>query len=180
VFLAGCHGFVRTKGIIPWIIRKLTKGDKNHTFVFITDTIIMESTLFRGVHYNHINQYLGKPVVITKPGWGDLDVEKHDQVARDMLFQVYGVLEAIGFLWVLLFNRQHNPITDGTVCSEWNWIHATRVWRDANLGKVIFKNNCNPNNLLRHQKVEWAVFLDTDCLTTAHLTVIRATDKPYE
>ena len=172
--LAGSHGFVHRKGILPWLIRKFTRGHWDHTFVFITDSIIMESTLFRGVHYNNIKKYFGKTVAVTSPQWGSLDVEKHEQVHTEMLFNVYGILQFVGFLWVLCFHRQHNPLTDGTVCSEWNWIHATRVWRDSKIESRIFKNNCNPNNLFSYQEAEWEVLFTTSSLSESNLDVAKA------
>lgn len=167
-YMLGAHGFVATKGIIPWIIRKLCDSRFNHTFVFLTDKLILEAKLFRGVHISHVSQYLYKPVLICKNP-APFSEEEMDLFVKDHLFDAYGFFQSIGFLWVLWFKRKHNPITDGTICAEANYLVATEVQKDKGLANLMDKNTANPGNISEYMKKTYLVLIDTDFLSNGEL-----------
>lgn len=166
--LAGAHGFVATKGITPWLIRKLCRSKYNHSFVFLTDKLILEAKLLRGVHITHVSRYIGRPALICYNS-APFSQEMLDTFVQKHLFDVYGVLQIIGFLWVLWFKRRHNPITDGTVCSEANYLVATLVQGDRHLEQQMDQNTASPGNLSMYMREQYAVLVETDFLSDGQL-----------
>lgn len=57
---AGDIVFVHGKGIVSWLIRKVSKGEYNHCAIAISDQLVFESEWNSGVRIRNINAYKKK------------------------------------------------------------------------------------------------------------------------
>lgn len=62
---AGDIVFFHSKGIVSWLIRKVSNGDYNHSAIAISDQLVLESEWNSGVRIRNINAYHKEGALIT-------------------------------------------------------------------------------------------------------------------
>lgn len=120
---AGLYGVVKTRGLIPWIIRRATRGQFDHAFVILEDGAIIEAEP-GGVKIGHLSEYYRNQVAINSDE--EITVQQRAVVvatARAMVGKPYNDLaiaddglESFGWHWRRLLKWASG---DGeVVCSQ--------------------------------------------------------------
>lgn len=120
---AGLYGVVKTSGLIPWVIRRATRGWADHAFVIAEDGTIIEAEP-GGVRLGHLSEYYACRIAINSGE--DMTVAQRTAVvaaAKAMIGKPYGDLqivddglESLGWHWQWLASHADN--NGELICSQ--------------------------------------------------------------
>lgn len=151
---AGTYGVVRTRGLIPWIIRAATKSPYDHAFIVVDDEGAIVEAEPGGARHNRIDDYEGHRIALNLGETTTADQRRIiAQAATDAVGEPYNTLgiiddglESLGARWAWLAKYAAG---DGEVlCSQLVAVCGRKAGLDWLCGKA-YPGEVTPADLAR-------------------------------